>query len=146
MKMHSRQSFYGVHDISIRATTRSRSHWVRHLLAILPRLKLALKAELAAAKLRAWCVARPRQQGDRGNPACEAWPTRDETLSNSVRQIWSGRETGNIPNDNIAAGPRQSAQLKGPRHTFLGEHRRHRTHRTGKGGGYPVATLLASCR
>jgi uncharacterized protein YjiS (DUF1127 family) len=55
MKMHSLQSFYGVHDISIRATTRSRSHWVRRLLAILPRLKLALKAELevrrAAAEL-----------------------------------------------------------------------------------------------
>jgi uncharacterized protein YjiS (DUF1127 family) len=53
--MHSLQSFYDVHGISTRATTRSPLRWVRHLAAMLPRLKLALKAELevrrAAAEL-----------------------------------------------------------------------------------------------
>jgi uncharacterized protein YjiS (DUF1127 family) len=50
MEMHSPQSLYAVHGISIRTRTRSRSHWMRHLFALLLRLTTSFKAELRARR------------------------------------------------------------------------------------------------
>jgi Domain of unknown function (DUF1127) len=53
MEMHSSQSLYAVHGLSIRATTRSRLRRVWHLVAVLRSLTLALKAELRARRAAA---------------------------------------------------------------------------------------------
>jgi len=46
MEMHSPQSLYAVHGISIGRRPRSRPHWTTFLAAILSKLTASLKAEL----------------------------------------------------------------------------------------------------
>src|SRR5262245_31663382 len=53
MEMHSPQSLYAVHGISIRTRTRSRSHGIRRLFATLSRLMTLVKAELRARRAAA---------------------------------------------------------------------------------------------
>ena len=53
MEMHSRQSLYAVHGISVGTRTRSRSHGIRRLFAMLSRLTASFKAELRARRAAA---------------------------------------------------------------------------------------------
>ena len=57
MEMHSPQSLYAVHGISIRARTRSRSRWTSLLFAILSQLAASLTAELRARRAAAELAA-----------------------------------------------------------------------------------------
>src|SRR5262249_5120462 len=50
MEMHSPQSLYAVHGISIGKRPRSRSRWTSFLPAILSKLTASLKAELRARR------------------------------------------------------------------------------------------------
>jgi|SRR5215475_922507 len=53
MEMHSPQSLYAVHGISIRKRSRSRSRWMRSLFSILLRLTTSFKGELRARRAAA---------------------------------------------------------------------------------------------
>jgi uncharacterized protein YjiS (DUF1127 family) len=90
MEMHSRQSLYAVHGISVRTRTQSHWRWMMSLFATLPRLTSSVKAELRARRAAAELAEMDdRMLRDMGVSRYEIASAVRTTRSNGDAQLFS---------------------------------------------------------